>query len=154
MSGALWDGERWAKKCITCRTVFCGPWHSLLTKFPRHGSNIDGLQSECRKCHHERASNWQFLRKYKITKAEASRILAAQNHRCDCCGRLISFDEPKGARNRAVMDHSHETGNLRGILCHPCNIAIGNMDESPRKCLLLHGYLTKHSSNVVRLRRV
>lgn len=37
---------------------------------------------------------------------------------CDCCG--VSFEE-----REKTIDHCHETGKLRGTLCHNCNVAEG-----------------------------
>lgn len=47
-----------------------------------------------------------------------------QGERCAICG--VGFAEP----SNGCVDHNHETGAVRGLLCHQCNSAIGYFRES------------------------
>ena len=60
--------------------------------------------------------------KYKISEEEYNKILEKQVGLCAICGS----DSPrrKGSKNFAV-DHNHTTMEVRGLLCHPCNVMIG-----------------------------
>lgn len=64
-------------------------------------------------------ANAQFVRKYGVTKEQRDAAIAARNNRCDICGQ-----PPKGNRKEhltLVLDHDHETGELRGLPCGYCN---------------------------------
>ena len=57
---------------------------------------------------------------------------------CDCCG--------SPPRRRALhWDHNHASGAFRGWLCHGCNAALGNVQDSIAQLELLIAYLRKHS---------
>lgn len=43
---------------------------------------------------------------------------------CDVCGSELDL-LANGDKARSALDHDHETGKLRGILCHGCNVAVG-----------------------------
>ena len=64
---------------------------------------------------------------YGLTIESANAILDSQEHKCAICFNPIFFYVGKlGDRNSvACIDHEHSTGNVRGILCHRCNVAIG-----------------------------
>jgi hypothetical protein len=47
----------------------------------------------------------------------------AQQGKCAICS-----EEPKTKRGLHV-DHDHETGKVRGLLCHGCNVALGSFKE-------------------------
>lgn len=66
-------------------------------------------------------------KKYGISVEQANEILESQEHKCSICLNSIFFYVGKsGNRNSvACIDHDHSTGNVRGILCHKCNVAIG-----------------------------
>ncbi len=63
--------------------------------------------------------------------------LRASSSVCEICGQPPS-------RKRLAIDHDHETGKLRGMLCHTCNLGLGAFKDSE---VLLHKafyYLLKH----------
>jgi len=64
--------------------------------------------------------------KYGITWQERDALLIAQSGRCAIC-RDPMLDPH--------VDHDHQTGEVRGLLCRPCNLGIGNFRDDP---FLLH----------------
>ncbi|MDQ1705857.1 MAG: hypothetical protein QOF18_2223 [Frankiaceae bacterium] len=46
------------------------------------------------------------------------------------------------------VDHDHETGRVRGILCFNCNQALGNVRDNPTVLKGLIDYLRRHSDAV------
>jgi|SRR5579863_1004160 len=61
---------------------------------------------------------------YNITEPEFQELLRRQENRCGIC--RVSFDDiPEKFRH---VDHCHETGKVRGVLCVKCNTAIGHLD--------------------------
>jgi hypothetical protein len=67
------------------------------------------------------------LRKYGITEADWDRMLTEQGGRCAIC----RTDTPGGRGERWHIDHSHATDKVRGLLCHNCNVGIGNFQDAP-----------------------
>jgi hypothetical protein len=67
------------------------------------------------------------LRKYGLTEADWDRMLTEQGGRCAIC----RTDTPGGRGERWHIDHSHATDKVRGLLCHNCNVGIGNFKDDP-----------------------
>ena len=80
------------------------------------------------------------LRKFRgMSLEEYARILKEQGGGCAICGR-------KTAGNRIMpyslpVDHDHKTGKTRGILCSPCNRALGYMEDNPNRLRAAAKYL-------------
>lgn len=53
---------------------------------------------------------------YGLTPEEVTELLESQNGLCAIC---------KSIPVKACVDHDHETNEVRGILCHSCNVALG-----------------------------
>lgn len=76
------------------------------------------------------------LAKYGLTIAEYDKMAVAQNHKCGICG------VPQSEIGYALaVDHSHETGKVRGLLCIKCNVGIGNLNDSVDTLLKAIDYL-------------
>lgn len=63
---------------------------------------------------------WNLATRYGITPAQYDELMAKQNGVCALCG---------GPMERPVVDHCHQTGRVRGILCHPCNIKLPAVED-------------------------
>ena len=62
-------------------------------------------------------------RTFGMTPDEYERRLAQQGGGCAVCGRA-----PKPGKSLHV-DHDHETGYVRGLLCFKCNAALGQLGD-------------------------
>ncbi len=72
----------------------------------------------------ERA-NKHLLDKYGITLEEKREMIKNQNCKCDICPQSLSVDD----LSKSHVDHCHETGIVRGILCSNCNRGIGHLQH-------------------------
>jgi hypothetical protein len=77
-------------------------------------------------------------RKYGITLEQYDDLLERQGGVCGICGA-----EPHPTISLHV-DHDHETGALRGLLCFRCNQAIGSLQEDASLLLAAADYLDRH----------
>lgn len=128
------------KLCIRCKK------EKDRRQFPKRKSGA--LYSYCKICNKELHSLWvkrnkssfaainrksNLKRRYGITPEEFDRMLARQKGLCAICGT----DKPKGERNTYGagpgtgwrIDHDHDSGKLRGILCHRCNAGLGLFED-------------------------
>ena len=69
-------------------------------------------------------------------------LLAKQNNVCAICGRE---ETAKNAKYLAV-DHDHETGEIRGLLCSACNRALGLLQDKPSIIEKAYKYLRKYKN--------
>lgn len=78
---------------------------------------------------------------YGITLDDYDALFAAQNGLCAACG----FPGiPRRDRLRPlVVDHDHQTGQVRGLLCNHCNVAIGMVSDDAARLRQLAEYLER-----------
>lgn len=85
--------------------------------------------------------DWQLRTKYGISSADYDALLENQGGRCAICGT----DEPEGrSRTYFHVDHDHDTGAVRGLLCSRCNTALGLMREDTDAIMGMAAYLLSH----------
>jgi hypothetical protein len=70
----------------------------------------------------ERRREQWLIRAYGLTVASFDKLLNTQGNKCAIC-RETSL--------KWVVDHCHNNGKVRGILCPTCNMAIGLLKNSP-----------------------
>lgn len=71
-----------------------------------------------------------------LTKSEYNEIMASAIA-CDICDDLFNEGDQKN------LDHDHDTGEVRGVLCRNCNIALGYLKETPRNFRKAMVYINK-----------
>lgn len=117
-----------------------------LQEFHKRAAMLDGRKSECKEC----SRNYQkqrydsglaraaiYVRQYGITLEQYDLMVDEQNGCCKICGT----DEPGGNRKRFSIDHNHQTGEVRGLLCGSCNAALGLLKDNPEILQSAFNYL-------------
>jgi hypothetical protein len=101
---------------------------------------------EHRKVYKTSYSDKDMQRKYGIGLLEYSQMFMAQNGKCAICDSDYGGHR-NGEQKALAVDHCHTTNKVRGLLCEPCNQAIGKLQDSPKICRKAADYLEKHSSD-------
>lgn len=88
----------------------------------------DGLHSYCRECNKARALIYTRIKRYGVTPEMYAEMVKRQGGRCAICGT----DQPtrSGRSRQWHVDHNHETGKVRGLLCESCNHGLGRFRDS------------------------
>ncbi|WP_245681868.1 endonuclease VII domain-containing protein [Actinomadura kijaniata] len=112
------------KYCPRCKEI------QQLDAFGSNRSSPDGRAAYCKPCHnramaeirvrnHGSSRNYLLKLRYGITEQEADALLARQGGICVICLRSPA----------AHVDHGHETGLVRSMLCFGCNGGLGQFEE-------------------------
>ena len=79
----------------------------------------------CKECQLESRREAYYVDTYGMTLAQVSEMKEKQGNKCAICQR-------HPATNAVFcVDHSHETGKVRGLLCQDCNRALGLLRDNP-----------------------
>ncbi|MEV6398832.1 endonuclease domain-containing protein [Streptomyces sp. NPDC051907] len=89
-------------------------WH-------RNASASDGLSTRCKACRVIQGRAGHLKRQYGITEADRDEMIRSQMGVCSICL----------AAPAVHVDHCHETGRVRGVLCFNCNSGIGKLGDDP-----------------------
>jgi len=77
-------------------------------------------------CSSEAFTDNRLRRDYGISYHEYLTLLVDQGQTCAICGgEGFSMHLHKEDAVKLVVDHCHDTGKVRGLLCHNCNRALG-----------------------------
>ena len=77
------------------------------------------------------------LKTFGLSIEQYDAMLISQGGLCAICGSV-----PSDARSLAV-DHDHDTGLVRGLLCTACNVYLGRIGDSPKVLQTAIKYLTE-----------
>lgn len=83
--------------------------------------------------------------RFGLTKDEILFMYDRWNGCCEICG--VHYTEQIGRKNKLNIDHSHTTGQVRGLLCHNCNLGLGNLKDSKDVLQKAIKYLERNESS-------
>ena len=133
----------------------CGEYLSV-SEFGFSSSTPSRLKSWCKKCTSiytkenkpsteatESYKDKTLIRKYGITLDDYNLMLEDQGGVCAICGLAEYAKSNSGNDGTKLMavDHNHESGTVRGLLCARCNMAIGLLMDDRRVLLSAIEYL-------------
>lgn len=89
----------------------------------------------------DKVKNYALMQKYGITLDDYNLMFIKQNGCCVICGKHQS----EMAHSLAV-DHSHESGQVRGLLCDGCNVVLGYTNDDIDILKNMISYLEKYEN--------
>jgi len=129
----------------TCRSCGTEKEISEFSKNPTGTHGVRGTCKECRRSNRERTRRHNIKSKYGITLEDFIEMYEAQDGCCKICASEI---EMYATRDRvhdvANIDHCHETGKIRGLLCNFCNTALGKFKDSPELLIKAANYIRNY----------
>lgn len=142
----LIDGH---KTCGGCKRTL------PLSAFWKNKACGDKHMARCKECSKAGVYDWrkgnvqyiayrqgEDLKKYKLTQVGYDTLLLAQDGVCAICAQPERA-RYKGTLRRLSVDHCHETGRVRGLLCTPCNRGLGYLGDNMERLEKAVLYLKK-----------
>lgn len=143
------------KTCVTCKEA------KPLDEFHKGRTHPQGRAPKCKPCKRaydnaryaanrkgirERQRVYNLMSRYGISEEEYEELLAAQGGACAICGATQGWmsSHDSGKPKRLAVDHSHESGKVRGLLCDRCNTVLGKTRDSPELLRKAAEYLLRH----------
>jgi len=133
------------KVCTKCKEL------KPLEDFGAQKRKLDGKEAQCKTCVAEyRRNRWRANHvqggqramhlwvKYKMRPEEYDALVIAQDGKCAICAQ-----PPKPKEKYLSVDHCHETGLIRGLLCASCNVGLGNLGDTAERLEKALAYLLK-----------
>jgi len=129
------DGHKW---CPDCGQVLA------LDQFGRNAAAASGRASYCKPCHNARGRRskelaggertYHLRRRYGITAEEFDVMFESQGGLCAICRTAPA----------AHVDHDHDTGAVRELLCFNCNGGLGQFKDDPEVLQAAAHYVLRH----------
>ena len=94
-------------------------------------SNNPGYTKAWNDANKQRIRANQLKINYGLTMKDYDIMVKAQNGLCAICQKPERFKTPLGNIRPLAVDHDHQTGEVRGLLCDRCNNGLGSFKDSP-----------------------
>lgn len=119
------------KQCRNCQQI------KPFSDFSKNKRGVGGVNAYCRPCALEINFWYDIGRKYGCTKKQYLSLLSKQDGVCAIC-------QQECEKGRLCVDHCHNTGAVRGLLCRNCNLGLGNFKGDPDNLKEALNYLCQH----------
>ena len=147
------------KTCTTCEEI------KPVTDFFKRGKYVDGTtsyKSSCISCFNKYSLDYHYKNRrdngiarksayrytlrtaYGLSQEDFEGMLERQGGLCDICGTPLRNPFNSSIGERQAVDHCHESGNVRAILCMACNSGLGHFKDSPVILEKAIKYLNEH----------
>ena len=120
------------KRCNGGRQFICRECKSLRSK------ELYQANAEKRAKHIKNSINARMKKCYGISLKEYENMFEAQGGKCALCGGV----QIGNTRVRLDIDHDHDTGKVRGLLCRQCNLTVGQVEKCDLNAIL--GYIERY----------
>jgi len=118
----------------------CHEGHSL--RYTGSGNCVECSKASVAKKTSRGYQRWRRIEKeYGLTKGLFEELKERQVNCCAICARLFTDD------SKIHIDHCHKTNKVRGLLCGPCNQALGLFQETTAILKKAQDYLDCYKSN-------
>ena len=126
--GTFKNGDRPEGRRKTCNFCRAKREKELRSADPDKYKALDRANYERAKARGKAQADWRnhhLKRKYGINSEQWEELFESQNCACAICSS-------RETSRHWCTDHDHETGEVRGILCHSCNVLIGMAKDHPQ----------------------
>ena len=125
--------QRWRDKNREAYNAYMRNWRA---------ANPDKLKARKTVNNKEARRKYHLKAKYGITPEQYNALLTAQDGVCAIC-KQPEFSIRRGSYKSLDVDHNHDTGQVRGLLCSACNASLGLLKEDLKRVKSLLTYI-KH----------
>jgi hypothetical protein len=119
----------------------CKHGHGVL-RYLSSGQCVTCAKALAQKRTPDRRRKQDLKRRYGVTPQEFERLVQLQASVCLICGRGSAA---KRRRKFFCVDHDHDSGRIRGLLCNRCNTGLGHFNDDPRLLLKAAAYFDRPS---------
>lgn len=135
------------QRCSTCQEVLA------FSHFCKAKSSYTGYNYRCKPCQKistvvrrvtRKKTNQPVVHLLGLTQDEYNRKFEAQGGVCAICGQPETgtagvYKTPR----RISIDHNHDTGQIRDLLCYQCNSGLGYFKDNPELLEKAANYLKR-----------
>lgn len=126
------------RKCVKCNKE-----KVIKLDFYKRSTNYGGgrgYEKTCKECRLSHCKKTFREARFGITLDQYLEMVEEVNKKCEICGKEHEEENYKVL----VVDHDHDTGNIRGLLCHNCNKALGLLKDNIENLKKAATYLEEH----------
>jgi hypothetical protein len=127
------------KKCLLPKTVDEYDTFTSLGKVR--------VRHSCKQCISDAATRRRVHKKYGIAHEQYESLLEKQQKLCAICKTPYAGSYQDSKTKRFAVDHDHETGLVRGLLCSCCNTGLGQFKDSIERLKLAIEYLDRANTH-------
>ena len=100
----------------------------------------------------ERDKLREAMRKYNITEEYYHELMQRPCEACGTTEKVVNTFWKDGKKEERILnhaiDHNHDTGQVRGVLCGHCNNSLGRLKDNPDTILGLFAYLVDKDNSI------
>lgn len=124
-------------RCFVCYNKEKAEWRN------RKPDNYKQIAQRYRDKDRDKIRDSNLRAKYGIGLDEYNTLLAKQGGVCAICEQPEWVKHGKSGKIAPLaVDHCHDTGRVRGLLCFSCNVALGKFKDSPELLKKALDYVT------------
>ena len=130
-----------SKQCIYCKEVKTFDHFTKRSDRAHLGDDhLSKYSSTCKECQSLKTK----LKFFNITKEDFLDLRESHNDCCAICG--IHESDARNMKTKhygLYLDHCHDSGEVRGLLCHNCNLVLGQAKDDIRILKKAIDYLSR-----------